>query len=279
MKRYPTVPPVAEAPAALFESGHLWIQELVDGSHVRFQLRESGLVRFGDRNRVYDPDDSPEPYRHAIRHVRRNLDREALRSAVDDVESVVFFGEAMHRRGVDYDWERTPSVLGFDVWSDRKGRFLPPDAVERIFSSLGLRSVNAVSKEVRATDFEPESYEIPPSAWYDGPAAGVVVRNKTGLRAKIRNPRFDGTDDVAPGDASATALADEYATRSRFEAVAAELEAAGRAVTFEAVYERALDDIYRAGHRRLFCEDVDVDVRAFRSEVAERVDRFVETRG
>jgi len=174
MKSYPTIPRVANAPEELFE-GHLWLLEKVDGAQLRFQLQGSGLIRFGTRERVFDdPTELPLAYQHAVRHVRERLDRDALRQAVDDVTGVTFFGVSTHRHTVEYDWERLPPFLGIDVHTSEQ--FLPPDRAEGIFERLGLEPVNAVEREVRGRDFDPNSYEIPPSAWYDGPAAGVVIR-------------------------------------------------------------------------------------------------------
>ena len=281
MREYPSIPSVADAPAELFESGHLWILEKIDGAHLRFQLRESGAIRFGDRDRVYDdPGAIPAPYEHAVRHVQERLDREALRNAVDDVESVVFFGEATHRQGIDYDWERLPSFLGFDVYSEREEAFRPPGAVQAIFERLGLEPVNAVERELNTRDFDPDSYAIPESAWYDGPAAGVVIRNKRGGRATLDHPDVGepdtGAADPASPDPSAEALAAEYATDRRFERLAGELDGRGRDVTFERLYERALTDIVREEHRRLYHGSASVDLPAFRSAVAARTRAFLD---
>ena len=241
----------------------------MDGANIRFQLQQSGLIRFGDRSRVYDdPDAVPDPYHHAVRHVRENLDRDALRRAVDDVDAYVFFGEAMHHHTIDYDWERTPSFLGFDVWSTADDRFLSPDVVEGIYERLGLQSVNAVERERRAAEFDPTSYEVPQSAWYNGPAEGVVIRNKRGGRAKLLHPDFREVDETIPVDADASTLAHRYATRQRFRKLAAKLEDHERAVTVEMLYERTLEDIVREEHKRLYHGSDLVDMQAFRSEVA-----------
>lgn len=274
MKKFPKIPRVANAPADLLERGHLWIQEKVAGANFRFQLDESGLIRFGDRSRVYAPGDVPGPYRHAVRHVRERLDREALRQAVEDTGSVVFFGEAMHRHAIDYDWDRTPSFLGFDVWSGET--FLPPDAVEKVYDRLGLHPVNTFAKEVRATDFDPDSYEIPRSRWYDGPAEGVILRNKTGGRAKLLHPDFAEVEDAVPIEAPADELARKYATRRRMEKLAHKLENREQAVTFDGLYEQTIEDIVREEHKQLFHGESDVDMGAFRSEVAKLVRQFVD---
>lgn len=275
MKQFPPIPPAEDAPE-LFESGHLWIQEYVDGATLRFRLRESGLFEFGDADRTFETDEGPVSYRHAVRHVRERVDRAALREAVDDVESVVFVGVATHRHAVDYDWDRLPSVLGVDVWNAAEERFLPPDAVEQVYDRLGLDAVNTFDKEVRAVDFDPESYEVPASAWHDGPAAGVVVRNKTGDRAKLRHPEVREADESVPVDATAEQLAEEYVTRQRVESVARELEDDERRVTVESATDRIVERLAREEHARLFGGDRTVDPAAFRSAVAARTSRLLD---
>jgi hypothetical protein len=273
MKQYPDLPDAAEAPAELFESGHLWLLEKVDGAHLRFQLQPSGVIRFGDRKRVYDDADAiPEPYDHAVRHVRTHLDRDALRDAVDELTDVVFFGEAMHQYAIDYEWDRTPSFLGFDIWS---GGFRPPGAVQNIFERLGLTPVNAFERELPARDFDPESYSVPQSKWYDGPAEGVVIRNKRGQRATLLAPEFEETDRTVAVDATATELAERYATRERFRKHAREQQGA-QAITVDELYEAVLADILRENHRTLFEARDPVDMREFRSAVAEQTRAFLD---
>lgn len=278
MQEFPASPPAEAAPSPLFEEGHIWLHELVDGAPFRFQARSDGRLRFGDDVRTFG-DDVPPEYDHVVRYVRETFDRGALRDAVDDVESVVFFGYAMHRRGVDYDWTRTPSFLGSDVWSGESSQYLLPDAVGKIYERLGLAALPQVQAEVRAADFDPGSYELPPSAWYDGPVAGVLVRNKTGLRARIENPAVDdgadagtGTDEADP-IADAEAFARRQATTERFSRVADRLRSEGRPVTFDTLYQRTVEVISRAQHHRLFGDGV--DVRAFRSAVAERTGAYL----
>jgi hypothetical protein len=281
---------VAEAPSALFDRGHVWIHELVDGDPVRFRMQRDGQLRFGDAIRPFGGD-VPPAYAHVVRHVRERFDREALREAVDDVESVVFFGRAMHRRGVDYEWERTPSFLGTDVWSATTDDYLLPDRVEKIYRRLGLEPLDPLESEVRAADFDPGSYAFPQSAWYDGPAAGVLVRNKTGLRARLSNPAVGetpgsaaGTDRAGAGkseagvggdETAAEAFARRYATTDRLASVARRLREEGRPVTFDALFERTVETVTRAQHHRLFGGQDDVDLRAFRSAVAARTRAYL----
>jgi len=278
MKSYPPIPHVDDAPDGLLESGHLWLLEQVDGAQLRFRLRDSALIEFGNTDHVYDsPESLPAQYRHAVRHIQARLDRDGLRAAVDSVEDVVFFGEAMQYQATAYDWERTPSFLGFDIWEDDTGQFRPPDAVDGIFRRLGLEPINAVEQELHARDFNPKRYQIPQSAWYDGPAAGVVIRDKQGRRAKLTHPAVGHADPSTHSESSPSAedvsettaadLAASYATDQRFEMSAEKLAGRNRPVTVDTLYERTLDGIIRELDPHIFGPD-GVDLGAFRSEIA-----------
>ncbi|WP_380678281.1 hypothetical protein [Salinigranum sp. GCM10025319] len=284
MKEFPPCPSVDEAPAALFDGGHVWLHELVDGAPVRFQVQEDGRLRFGDAVRVFD--DVPSGYEHVARHVRERFDRDALREATDDVESVVFFGFAMHYCGTDYDWVRTPPFLGSDVWSG--SGYLLPDRVEKIYDRLGLDALDTVAAEVRAVDFDPDGYAFPASAWYDGPVAGVLVRDKTDHRARLDNPEVGENTDSATTSAREAVderddvddpetFARRHVTPDRFDAVADSLRREGRPVTFDALYERTVELLARAHHDRLFGRG-NPDVRAVRSEVAALTRAYLDDR-
>lgn len=270
MKRHPPTPAIGDAPDALLDGGHLWIQELLSGGPFRFRLQSTGGIEVGDAEGRFRDGEVPLPYEHAVRHVQETLDREALHRAVDDVSSVTFLAVAMHRHAIEYDWHRTPSVLGFDVFDAAKDRYLPPDAVERVYERLGFESVNTVEKEVRAADFDPGTVEMPDSAYYDGPVAGLLVRDKTDNRAVVSNPDIESTVDREPLSTSAEEAAERYATDRRFDRVAAALQTDGRPVTVDALFERTVESILRAAHDRLLHHESAVEMGAFRSAVAAR---------
>ncbi|PSP63197.1 hypothetical protein BRC77_07550 [Halobacteriales archaeon QH_8_64_26] len=248
MYQFPSIPRVEDAPPELLSGGHLWIQEKIDGANLRFELRESGRLVFGDRSRVYE-EGVPEPYRHAARHVRERFDSEAFRAATETVGDITFFGEATHRHTIGYDFDRLPSFLGFDIY-------------------------NTFAKEVRAVDFDPASYGIPRSRWYDGPAEGVVLQNKTGTRAKLLHPQYREVDETLPLNGDPETLARRYVTEQRVRKTVAKIEDRDRSPTFDRVYERVLEDVFREEHKRLFHGDRPLDERAFRSAVAAAVRRY-----
>lgn len=255
MQSYPTLPKLADAPPELLASGHLWLREYVAGERLRFQMAESGLLRFGGRERVFD--EVPPPVAAGVRHVRERFDRDAFAGAVADPAEFVFFGVAPCDAGVDYDWERIPPFLGWSVWSDRKQRRLPVDAAERIFERLGLDPLNTFRKEVHVRDFHPDRYELPESAWYDGPAAGVVVENRRGGSALLENPAVGRDDGAEPLAGDPPAIADALVTDGRLGRAVEAVESRGGDVSVSEVHPRVFELIAREEYGSLDAGNVE----------------------
>jgi hypothetical protein len=240
-------------------------------------MDDSGLLRFGDAETTYDgPEAVPLPLRPAVRWVRERFDREALRDAVPTPERVTFFGVATHYCGTDYDWERLPPFLGADVWIGSEsdpadGAFRPPDAAAAIFEGIGLEPVNAVAREVNARDFDPDGYAIPASAWRDGPAAGVVVRNKRGGRAKLAASESGGRSGAPDADPDPEAVAAAHATDERVERAIAALSRQGATPAVDAVVERVIETIARETPVRFGDGGRGVDPDRLRASVRDRV--------
>jgi len=299
MRSFPPLPDVRGSPTPDdILDGHLWLLELIDGTGLRFRMDESGLLRFGGPETTYaDADAVPLALRPAVRHVRERFDREALRDAVEDPADVVFFGVATRHRGTDYEWDRLPAFLGTDVWvgsgeRSGEGSFRPPDAVAAVFDGVGLEPVTAVEREVNARDFDPETYEVPDSAWRDGPAAGIVVRNKRGGRGKLlaegaaadesEGARGDesapGSDSAAPPLDDPEAVAAAYATDDRFERAVADLDRRTGGATVDAVADRVVEAIARETPVRFGDGGASADPEGVRTALIERARTALEGR-
>ena len=274
MKQFPPLPVIDDDAAPTLE-GHLWLLEVVEGTPLRFQLQQSGAIRFGGAHGTWADDAIPRPCRRAVRHVRERLDRRALRRAVDDVTALTFLGRATHRERIDYDWERLPPFLGADVWSSDADAFRPPSASEAIYDRLGLDPYNPIAQEVNSRDFDPTAYDRPASAWYDGPVAGVEVRDKHGNRGLLEHSESSVQSSGVVDATDAESLAAAVATDQRFERVAARLRDRGRQPTVDELQERVLEDVYREDHGRLFDREQPIDESAFRAAVATHAQRFL----
>ncbi|WP_148413604.1 hypothetical protein [Haloferax sp. KTX1] len=233
-------------------------------------MAPSGRLFFGDRDRVFD--DVPPPYECAVRHVRERFDRDAFHDAVGDPEAYVFFGVAPCNVGLDYDWERLPPVLGWAIWNEPNERLLPIDKAERVFERLGLTSVNTFQKELNVRDFHPDRFDIPDSAWYDGPAAGVVIENRRGGRARIQELSGDGMDDHEPIRGEPNEIADDLITDTRLHRAIEAAEASRKSPTTADVHARVFETVVREEYARLDRSRVDWETlrSAVGSVVAEK---------
>ncbi|WP_435360453.1 RNA ligase family protein [Haloarchaeobius sp. DFWS5] len=270
MHQYPPLPDADDAPDSLFTEGHLWLSEKVDGAHLRFELADTGVLRFGDENRVWRDGDVPEPYGHAVRHVRESVDREALRDAADGAGGLVVYGVATQRRAIDYDWDQIPNFLGFDVWAGERDAFCPPDIAEKVVEGIGLAAINTFDREVPAKHFHLDRYEIPDSDWYDGPAAGVVFRNKRGLRAKLDADWLDTADGPGPVDVNAEEFAERTVSEGTVRRIVRDLDSAGRATTPEAVVPRVTERVFRTEYASITHHESSVDPKEVKSALAAR---------
>lgn len=273
MKQSPETPTLD---AATEFTGHVWIQELPTGGEFRFQVAPSGLVTFATAKQSFEAAASvPMPFLRAAQVIDERLDRNALAEATADPGDVTFCGIATRNEGPDYEWGSVPPFVGVDVWSGRNDRFLSPDAVAGVYERLGLATLPAVEKEQAAahTDFTrfDDRTGFPQSAWRDGPAAGVLIRDKAGGRATAW--WLDRSDSEPVGEQrSGAELATAYATTARIEQTIAALGEDGRSVTVDTIRDRLVADVAREAYVVLFADgDCVVSPDAFRSAVAERV--------
>lgn len=276
MRDLPSSPSLADAPPDHLQ-GHVWIQEWLDGAPVRFAIADTGRLRLGDRERVFE--EAPPELAYARRYLDRVFDLGGYLETVGNPGRYTFVGVATHHRSVDYDWDRLPPVVGTAIRDEE--RWLPPDRVEQVFERLGPPPINTVEKE-RSLDRRPlDGYEVPPSAWYDGAAAGVTVVDKRGNRATLVRPdvpREPPTVQVETADAEA--LAERFVTEAAIESQAAAVRDRATSVTFDSLFTAVLDRTVRAHHGALFRSvtdtgAVDLDWRTFRGAVAERVRRWL----
>jgi len=272
VKQCPETPALADTDAF---SGHVWVQELPTGGQFRFTVAPSGFVTFATPDESFETAASvPVSFRRAAHHIETRLDRDALTAATAATDDITFCGIATRNEGVAYDWDALAPFVGTDVWSGRHGQYLSPDAATGVFDRLGLPTLPAIEKEQPAahTDLTrfTEPATVPPSAWRDGPAAGVLVRDKDGGRGAAW--AVEASDTSSPDQQSASALAATYATADRIEQTVQAM--AGDGTSVSEIRDRLVADIAREAYVELFAGGAFVGPLAdFESAVAERVQR------
>jgi hypothetical protein len=164
MKNYPKIPrydhPVVDP--MFYESGVFWLTEKMDGSNFKFTLYEDrfadrydeavhetgatdGDVVFGSKTVVRGTDatdlsDLDGNFRRVVRHLRKALNRDALRAFQNEYGPLVCFAENMVHHTIDYDYRNNPPppLLGFDVYAPELDprEQPPPDPYEEHFEGF-----------------------------------------------------------------------------------------------------------------------------------------------
>ena len=263
MQPLPTRPSLEELGREAF-TGNVWIEELLDAEPLRFAVAD-GRLRFAGPDRPFAEGDPPPRYRAAVRAVREAFDVGALFEAVEAPGAYTFVCDATVRRHLPYDWGRLPAAVGVEIHDGTGDRWLAPDDTARIYDRLGLATPNAFERERAARHFYPDRYGMPDSAWYDGPPAGILVRDKNGTRGVRYHPEFAPEVPVERDRLAPDALVEAYLTDERIARVAGTLEQPG----FEPLFDRVVDSVFRETPAEL-----DGEWRAFRSAAAERVRRW-----
>lgn len=241
IRPYRDLKPLEEAADTVLGGGHLWLQEYVPGPVLAVAMDESGLLRFGSDGRPLD--DPPPSLARAVDHVRRSFDRDRFRAGVEDVTEFVFYGVATRNEGREYAWADVAPFLGLDIWTESRGRYVAPDVAERVFESINLDPVPAFAKEVPTAEFTPVTYEPPVSHWNDGPAAGVLVRNKGG---GVGLHGYEPTADGDPGEDPSTVI--KTAVSRHVDRVLAELGADAATVDPDVLADRMFAVVARVAY-------------------------------
>lgn len=259
MEAIPTIPALETRERRFLEDGHGWLFEAVRGEPFRFAIDETGMLHFGTRRQCGPGKELPPRFWRSATEIRDDINRDVLQSALGKDDDVTFIGIATCFAGIPYDWAGMPPFLGTTIWSSRADGWLPPDRTEQIFEAIGVRPLPPLDRELRLRDFSVPKTP-PASAWYNGPAAGLLLRKKPDEWTRIS---FEGgsSPDVA-GDPLGTSP-EAIAAHPMIEALDP-----GSTASIDDRAEIVVAEAYRRYHHR-----IGIEPDAFRSAVASHLAR------
>lgn len=313
MKKFPKLKRIGDSVNdGILESAdrNIYVQEKLDGANFRFVYdRDTDRLVFGSRNVEYWNDgnqpitkrdrrwfranrylnrlplvsnrptspqnDVDKRFRHAMEYVSDVVDLDVIQRLDHQYGQLTFFGEAMHSHTIDYEWEETPSFVGFSVYSGVRDEFVTGELMEDLFSQLGLPTAKR-----HDLDVVQDGFDCPESEYYDGPAEGVVVKNDdTGQVAKIRGQAFkEVAQNLSPVDDEGNAeppdskvLANQFATEMRILKMIHKYEDRGRDVEMammEDLWRDVFEDVIEEEFETIFLGNHSINTKDFRSEVA-----------
>lgn len=207
------------------------IEEKMDGANFRFGIVD-GTFHVGSRHRdltsAIRPDgtvdkDVAGQFTRAIEYVLQRKDHFH--------PGYVYFAEYMIPHTLDYDWEHTPLLLGFDIFDTSTGRFLDYPSKIDAFKSAQIIPVPLVWRGP-LRDFTVSAYEqIPRSRYRNGSAEGLVIKDYARqFFVKIVAPEFRESNKQVFGrgkrgarrimqDDGSQWFVDAFVTRRRIEKV------------------------------------------------------------
>lgn len=286
MKRYPKIRrPGHRDTGPLCESGRITVLEKLDGNNFRFERTESNDLRFGSRRTKLgtEPDGIGGQFDAVTDYLAETVDVSRLAAFERELGPLVLFGENMVEHTLAYD-PAAPQFLGFDVWQADPGRFMSFEEAARVFEAIGLRTVPVV-ETIDATAFAAEygtgtdvDYEIPESAYRDGLAEGVVLRNDaSGVRAKVVASEFHERHESASDEPETDTerLVDRYCTDARIEKAAHRLVDEGeyedlQMRMMESLPMAVVDDVFDEEHEEIVRADWEIDMEELRNRVSNR---------
>lgn len=172
------------------------IEEKVDGGNLRILIKDGKLI-FGSRTQQLTSDEGEDI------KVEKNFRRcvEFVRDTLKDIDlkpfnNLMLIGECMVRHTLNYDWDKIPPFLGFDIYNLEIGEYVDYDMMIEIFNLLRLPIVPLI-KRCKASEIGEINDDLVPISKYapkDNPnqkAEGCVIKNyKRQIFAKYVRDKF-----------------------------------------------------------------------------------------
>ena len=199
------------------KSDTIVIQEKVDGANFRFYITKKGIIIFGSRTQQLTSDEGEDTnmqknFLRCANYIRENVD--IIKNNSFDLNNYIFHGECMVKHTMNYDWEKIPPFLGFDIYNISQGKYLPYKETAKIYKNLNLIMVPLI-EIIKVSEIKTINEEIvPPSKYAHEQAEGIVFKNyKKQIFAKYVREKFkEKNKEVFGGNKKHAKTDDEYFT-------------------------------------------------------------------
>lgn len=258
----------------------LVIQEKIDGANFRFMVSEDGRLIFGSRNNSLGDSNSQigGNWKRCVEHVKGIY--ETLKPLFK--KNMIYYGECMSKHSIDYDWDKHPPFIGFDVYDVEKEKYLDWEDAKKLFEVVGLQFVHVIGETDVASFKKKELLDksIPRSRYYAGQAEGIVIKNYnkqlfakyvTDKFKEVNKENFGGGKKRAEDDSQRYVLT--YCTNPRIDKKIFELVNEGEKLDMSLMHElpkRVLDDIYEESWKELVNSNWTINFRNVKKIASKR---------
>lgn len=255
----------------------IFVQEKIDGANIRFMPVGDGRIVFGSRTQsIGDSEqDIGGNWKRCVDFILEQTKDKDLGAFAGSI----FYGECCVRHSLDYDWDRIPPYLGFDILDPVDG-FVSADIARKHFDYLGLPMVPEVWSGY-AKDL-PELTEawIPQSAYAPTQAEGVVLKNYNNqVFAKFVTSKFKEVNKDTFGKGKKQATNDDerliatYCTNPRIDKCIFSLVNEGEKLDMPLMQwlpSRVWSDIVEEHAKDILSENWNLNLRNVRKGVSKR---------
>lgn len=196
------------------------IEEKIDGANFRFMITKEGNIIFGSRTQQLTSDEGEDTnveknFRRCVEFIREKWNN--LKYDGTNLSHLIFYGENMVKHTMNYDWEKIPPYLGFDIYDITENEYVDGYHKQMIFEQIGLETVPIIKicKAKEITKIEDNS--VPESKYasissQDRQAEGIVFKNydKQIFAKYVREKFKEKNKEVFGGGKKFAKTDDEY---------------------------------------------------------------------
>ena len=257
----------------IFSNGKIIIEEKMDGANVRWMYdTEQNRIRFGSRNVELTDNKEYGQFKKFAEWIKQ-LNPDNLQP------DLIYYAEYMIPHTINYDWSKTPLILGFDILDGNK--FIEYDVAEMLFSEINVPFVPVIdvidAKEITKDYLDKV---IPESRYYNGLAEGVVFKNyeKQIFGKLIAEPFKEVNKNIFGGSPKKAKTPEEYLlekyfTPRRIEKVIRALLNEGYTLDMKLMNvlpKRVLEDVIEEEAYNIFTENITVNLKKLRKMIPKR---------
>ena len=265
------------------------IEEKMDGGNFRFAIINDELV-MGSHSRVLDEDNpNSKFFKRCIEFIKLKITEKDLLNLKKNYSNMIFYGECMVKHTFDYDWEKIPPYLGFDIklFSDQT-KYIEYDKKVEIFKTLGLPVVPLI-KRIKAKDMVKITDDNIPNSAYANPkddnwkqAEGIVIKNyKRQLFSKYVREKFKEQNKTTFGmpkkwartESDEALVVATYCTNARIEKIIFKLLEENNKLEMPLMQhlpKRVTNDIFEEHWREICLSNWSVNFKGIRKKITAR---------
>jgi len=264
------------------------IQEKIDGGNFRFMIHNGNII-FGSRTQQLTGDDGTDTniakgFTRCVNYVRERLSDKDL----SVLEGYIFYGECCIKHTINYDWDKIPPFLGFDIYSLTLDKFYNYEQTKMLYEALTLPMVPLI-KIVLAGEITTITDDMVPKSVYalesnkDTQAEGIVFKNysKQIMGKYVRNAFKERNAEAFGGNPkyNKAGMFDDadivfkYCTNPRIDKTIFKLVDEGHSLDMTmtgTLIKRVIKDIYEEEWSDILNSNYKIDLKNVRTLIAKR---------